>query len=299
MRLCPRHCIVLFALAALCAAGFTEETLLLQTWLDRQNFSCGSIDGVWGGKTEDALKAWQRINGLPARGTVTDAIREELNPEWLFTSYTVTTNDHAALVVIPNERPLKANLPYMGYESIQEGVAERFHMSPKGLARLNSAVTNWPNPKAGTVLRVPDTADVAVHEAETISISLSKFQLRALNKEGATVALFPVSIARDHSKAPTGHVSIVTIAPNPNYRYDPALYGDSPAIGKKIFQPGPNNPVGSVWFGLSLSGYGIHGSPHPETVGRPESKGCFRLSNWNALKLLKMVDHGTPVQIEE
>ena len=67
---------------------------------------------------------------------------------------------------------------------------------------------------------------------------------------------------------------------------------------RHIFPPGPNNPVGVAWVGLTLKGYGIHGTPIPERIGRAESHGCFRLANWNAERLLKLCDAGVPVVIE-
>jgi lipoprotein-anchoring transpeptidase ErfK/SrfK len=62
--------------------------------------------------------------------------------------------------------------------------------------------------------------------------------------------------------------------------------------------PGPRNPVGTTWVGLSLPGYGIHGTPDPEAISRTQSHGCFRLANWNAENVLKMVNIGTPVDVE-
>jgi len=59
--------------------------------------------------------------------------------------------------------------------------------------------------------------------------------------------------------------------------------------------PGPNNPVGVVWIGLSAQGYGIHGTPEPDKVGKTQSHGCVRLTNWDALALAKLVKKGTPV----
>ncbi|MCX7887857.1 MAG: L,D-transpeptidase, partial [Verrucomicrobiae bacterium] len=67
--------------------------------------------------------------------------------------------------------------------------------------------------------------------------------------------------------------------------------------GKLIIPPGPNNPVGTAWIGLSKPGYGIHGTPHPEDIGRTESHGCFRLANWNAERLARIIEIGTPVEI--
>ena len=67
---------------------------------------------------------------------------------------------------------------------------------------------------------------------------------------------------------------------------------------KLILQPGPNNPVGVAWIGLDKTGYGIHGTPVPEQVGRTESHGCFRLANWDAEYLVKLVWVGMPVLVE-
>ena len=88
---------------------------------------------------------------------------------------------------------------------------------------------------------------------------------------------------------PQGELTIVTRIADPNYTLD----------RKYILPPGPNTPVGTVWLGLSLPGYGIHGTPRPETIGRAESHGCFRLANWNAARLYALVRAGTRVVIEE
>jgi lipoprotein-anchoring transpeptidase ErfK/SrfK len=56
--------------------------------------------------------------------------------------------------------------------------------------------------------------------------------------------------------------------------------------------------VGVAWISLDRPGYGIHGTPQPEKVGRTESHGCFRLANWNAEYLLKIVWAGMPVYVE-
>jgi lipoprotein-anchoring transpeptidase ErfK/SrfK len=83
---------------------------------------------------------------------------------------------------------------------------------------------------------------------------------------------------------------------------DPELFPESAelqAIGHKlILQPGPNNPVGVAWIGLDKTGYGIHGTPIPEQVGRTESHGCFRLANWDAEYLMRLVWVGMPVLVE-
>ena len=90
-----------------------------------------------------------------------------------------------------------------------------------------------------------------------------------------------------------------TLADKPNYTYTEARAGKNGRIGRYIYPPGPNNPVGASWIGLTLPTYGIHGTPFPEQIGRAESHGCFRLANWNAIKLRSMCEVGTSVVIEQ
>ena len=99
-----------------------------------------------------------------------------------------------------------------------------------------------------------------------------------------------------------GALSVVVSVKDPNYTFDPAVFPESAEgrqLGRKLLiPPGPNNPVGLAWIGLSRPGYGIHGTPGPEQVGRTESHGCFRLANWNAEQLRRMISVGTPVRVE-
>jgi lipoprotein-anchoring transpeptidase ErfK/SrfK len=53
--------------------------------------------------------------------------------------------------------------------------------------------------------------------------------------------------------------------------------------------------VGVVWIDLNKAHYGIHGTPAPETIGRTQSHGCVRLTNWDAARLSLMVDGSTKV----
>jgi len=94
---------------------------------------------------------------------------------------------------------------------------------------------------------------------------------------------------------------VVSLAANPNYTFNPRIFPESTEAReldrKLLLQPGPNNPVGVVWIGLNRPGYGIHGTPSPEQVGRTESHGCFRLANWNAEYLRQLAWVGLPVFI--
>jgi lipoprotein-anchoring transpeptidase ErfK/SrfK len=147
----------------------------------------------------------------------------------------------------------------------------------------------------------PQTFAVS-NKAAFVQIRLSERVLQAYDFATNLLVHFPCSIAQRVEKRPVGELHVSVLIPDPNYTFDPAVFPESPEaqeIGRKlILQPGPNNPVGTVWIGLDRPGYGIHGTPLPEKVGRTESHGCFRLANWNAEYLLKLMSVGTPVIIQ-
>jgi len=217
------------------------------------------------------------------------------------TTYLVTQEDILSLAPVPATWEGKAAAQRLGYETVLEAVAEKFHASEAAIRRLNPDVP-WPNPPAGTAVSAPNPFPSRVRPAESLTVDLSRKTVRALDANGRVIALFPCSVGTRVEERPTGEVTVVKCAANPEYLFDPALFADEPDaahVGRKLLIPaGPNNPVGTAWIGLSLPGYGIHGTPRPEDVGKTESHGCFRLANWNAERLLRMVRVGMPVRIE-
>ena len=96
-----------------------------------------------------------------------------------------------------------------------------------------------------------------------------------------TIARYPASTGSEHDPLPIGEWKIKGVARNPDFHYNPKLFWDAdPAHAKAKIAPGPNNPVGMVWVDLSKEHYGIHGTPEPSKVGKTESHGCIRLTNW-------------------
>jgi lipoprotein-anchoring transpeptidase ErfK/SrfK len=197
----------------------------------------------------------------------------------------------------------KSQQTALDYETILELVAEKSHAHPALIKQLNPAA-GWTNVTAGTTLQVPDvTLDEPPGKAAFARISLSEKILEAFDTDSNLLVHFPCSIAQKVEKRPVGELHVAVVAPNPNYTFDPQLFPesveakDAPDV-KLILPPGPNNPVGAVWIGLDKTGYGMHGTPRPEDVGRTESHGCFRLANWNAELLLKIVWIGMPVYVE-
>ena len=277
--------------------------LALQICLDRRGFSPNAMDGQAGAKTSAALAAYCKANGLPPPepGKEEFAFLKYFTSESnLFKTVTVTAEDTASLVKIPSDPARKAALAHMGYETLNEMFAERGHVTQNTLRRLNPHIV-WTNATVGTKIKIPDITPVVAtsNKAALVKVSLSKFTVTALDAAGKPIATFPCSIAKNKAKRPPpGEIKITTQIENPNYTYTPDNTPKGKRITRRIFPPGPNNPVGTVWLGLSIPGYGIHGSPLPERIGRAESHGCFRLANWNAEKLYELVKPGTRVLIE-
>jgi lipoprotein-anchoring transpeptidase ErfK/SrfK len=275
----------------------------IQTRLDRLNFSCGCIDGKFGGKTRNAIEEWRKNSGLARTNVTAQTLVTMLgSEEGVFTEHVVTTQEIVGLTLIPTNWVGKATLAAMGYETILEGVAERYHASREAIRVLNPDVP-WPNPPAGTCLRVPNPFPAAPARAALMRISLAGTTIYVLDTNGVVAACFPCTIAARAENRPVGLLKITTLVERPNYTFDPALFAEDAEARsmttKIILAPGPNNPVGTIWIGLDKPGYGIHGTPHPEDIGKAASHGCFRLANWNAEKLINMVKIGTSVEITE
>ena len=279
-----------------------EVLFAIQVRLDRGHFSPGGIDGRWGAKSRKALTAWQKKNKEAATGEIDAAVMAQLgDTNGVMTTYTISAADHAALTPYPSSWLERSRMDRMGYSTIEELVAERFHLYRAALRRLNPEVA-WPNPPAGTLVAVPNVKPRPLPPLSRIEIRLADRTLRAYDAEGRLAAHFPCSIAADKAKRPEGETLRVAVwAENPDYTFDPDLFAEDPeavAIGKKLrIPPGPNNPVGLAWIGLDRPGYGIHGTPAPEDISKTESHGCFRLTNWDALKLVHAVRQDLPVVV--
>lgn len=281
----------------------------VETWLDvqvalaRQAISSGPIDGVPGAQTAAALRAFQEREGLRQNGQLDKATRATLilvAP--LFTKTTVTAEDLATLQPVSPTWLGKSQQSALAYETVLEMIAERTHTHPDLIKRLNPSV-DWQAVPAGTVLTVPDVQRAEpLGTATRLQIFLGARVLQARDETGRLVAHFPVSIARIAEKRPEGELHVQVVITHPDYTFDPAVYQESAEareLGRKlVLPPGPNNPVGLAWIGLDRPGYGIHGTPTPEHVGRTGSHGCFRLANWDALTLLELAFTGMPVSIE-
>jgi lipoprotein-anchoring transpeptidase ErfK/SrfK len=273
-----------------------------QVALARRAISPGAIDSAIGSQTRAAIAAFQHVEKLPESGMLETNTRALLMLDApILTNYAVTTNDLARLQPLGKTWVAKSEQTALDYETVLELIAEKAHSHPLLVQKLNPGV-NWTNIFAGTVLKIPDVSyPESDGKAAFVVIHLSDRFLEAFDAETNLMAHFPCSIAAKVVKRPVGELHVIVIAPNPNYTVDPELFPESTelsALGQKlILPPGPNNPVGVAWIGLDRPGYGMHGTPNPEQVGRTESHGCFRLANWDAEYLLKLAWIGMPVEV--
>jgi lipoprotein-anchoring transpeptidase ErfK/SrfK len=296
------------------ASPIDTRVLEAQVLLARAGFSPGTIDGRDGDNFTKTLHAFQQANGLPV-GRLDDAtsqrlahVSNQLSNQPALADYAIQPQDVAGPFspVIPADYTQMARLPQLSYRSPRQRLAERFRMSEGLLAALNPSADFA---RSGTTIRVanvapmpddePKAAAAAAREAPKaarVVVAKRDHAVTVFDADNRLMGFFPASIGSAEKPAPSGTQQVRSVDYDPDYTYDPAYRFRGQSAERKVtVRPGPNNPVGLVWIGLSEKGYGIHGAPDPDTVGKAQSHGCIRLTNWDALTLARMVDKGTRV----
>jgi lipoprotein-anchoring transpeptidase ErfK/SrfK len=303
------------------------EALGTQVMLDRAGFSPGAIDGRMGANTKKAFEQYQK-----QAGSESSAVEP-------LVTYAITAADTAGPFVssIPDDLVKQASLPSLAYTSPLEMLAERFHCTPALLRTLNPGARfaegeqiQVPNvePMIAPVERpeMSPEALAAAREARarpagssgvgaspvrqpntivqrpdvTVTVSKAASALTVADASGQTIFYAPVTTGSEHDPLPIGEWKVTGIRFNPAFNYNPELFWDAdPAHSKARLPAGPNSPVGLVWIDISREHYGLHGTAEPSTIGRTQSHGCVRLSNWDALRLAGMVKPGTRVLFAE
>ena len=277
------------------------DVLRVQVLLERAHFSSGEMDGTYGGNLRHAVEGYQKVHQLRASGVVDGATWAALAVDQgpVLTLYTVSAADAAGPYrPVPADMAAKAKLPALGYANVAEALGERFHISPALLKRMNPGKDLG---RQGEVLTVPNVADLPpLPKAKKILVDRSDGTLTLLDDSGTPFAQFPASTGSSHDPLPLGVWKVNGVAHNPTYQYNPKLFWDAkPNDAMAKVPPGPNNPVGVVWIELSKKHYGIHGTPEPSLIGKSQSHGCIRLTNWDAAAVAHAVRPGVAVLLQE
>ena len=135
------------------------------------------------------------------------------------------------------------------------------------------------------VLAIAASEAAAQTGSRRLIISLADHKL-ALIEDGHVVKIFPVAVGKTSTPSPTGSFQIISRAVKPTWYH-----------AGKVVPPGPANPVGTRWIGLSQKGYGIHGTNAPASIGKSASHGCIRMRNQDVERLFELVQVGDPVEL--
>lgn len=274
----------------------TAMTVKMQALLDWNHASPGPIDGGWGMNSTKALSNFQTMKGLPSTGkmdTATwNALTKNIDPNQpVLVQYTLTKEDvNTNFQDTPSGSEAKSKMKGLYYQNIKEMLGERFHMDVRYLEKLNKGKSFT----EGETLTVINVGEPLKEKINRVIADKATKTLYAYNGD-KLVATYPTTVGSTSTPSPSGTFKIVNKVKMPWYK-STVKNGDKSQVF--MLPPGPNNPVGVVWMGLSKPSYGIHGSPVPEGISRQASAGCVRLTNWDVLEVYANVENGASVELK-
>lgn len=302
------------------SAAVDMNVLHVQVILDKLGFSPGVLDGKRGQSLTSAIKGFQTAKGLKVTGEMDRVTLRALHQyrQWRPTRTLLVSASALAgpfTNPFPKDAVEQSKLPALNYRNALEKLAEQFHTTPEVLIALNGPQAQltagrqmvFPNAlplsrdyKAGIEESWRTTLNglnVSAQQPEAAKVVVDKSDgvLRVYDKAEKLIAQFPATMGSSHDPLPLGNWTIKGAAYNPTWKYNPGILRTADKSDPVVEVPaGPNSPVGVVWLDLSKEHYGIHGTNEPSQIGRAESNGCIRLTNWDAARLSLMVKPGTP-----
>lgn len=274
-----------------------------QILLGRARFSPGIIDGLGGENTAQAIAAFEKAAGLSEDGVLDQQVFDRLTSgdgSPVLTDHVIIAQDVEGPFIgtVPTDLEAMSQLDRVGYATPLEGLAERFQMTEALLQALNPGVDfSTAQGLVGKTLIVAAVGARALPaEVAYVVVNKTESSVRAFDGSDRLIAFYPATIGSTERPAPSGTLTVVGVANDPDYAYDPSRVTYDRGPRRILVPPGPNNPVGSVWIALSRDTYGIHGTPDPSKIAKTASNGCIRLTNWDAEQLAAALKPGVEVQ---
>ncbi len=272
-----------------------------QILLDRAHFSPAEISGRYDANLRIAIYGFQSAHKLPKTGVVNSATWQllDLDMDRVLIEYELRPEDvKGPFQRTPEKISQMAKLKWLSYESVEQELGEMFHISPELLVALNPGVNFR---KAGQKIFVPHVQkDAGMLMAHQIILSKANRSVTVFSALGHVIAQYPATMGSEEDPYPPGEWTVAGVQFTPSFFYNPERFWNGTTLGAQAeIQPGPKNPAGSVWIGVSKLHYGIHGTPEPGKIGQAEKKGCIRLTNWDAMELSGLVRKGTPLTFGE
>ena len=266
-----------------------------------------------------ALQGFQKARGLSVTGKLDGPTRQALlqsdnRPSTVRVKLSRADISGDYVFPFPKKPEGQAKLERASYRNMLEEVAERYHTTPRTIVALNGPTALI---GVGQTLRLPNVlptstdyqgsslkdehralfaklnVDARQPEGDHIVIDKSEGQLKVMDDKDRMIAQFPVTTGSQRDPLPIGSWKVTTYAFLPPFHYQPDLFWDvEDSKDDKMLPPGPNGLVGVAWLDLTKEHYGIHGTPEPSTIGRTESHGCIRMTNWDVLRLSLMLKPG-------
>lgn len=176
-------------------------------------------------------------------------------------------------------------------------LAHRAGLGYAGLAAANPGIDPW-LPEAGRAVLLPYEAILPAATGLGITINLAEYRLYLVwEQQGRRlVRIYPIGIGAEGVETREGRFTVTGVVADPTWRVPASIRAERPELPATV-PPGPENPLGKYWIGLSLEGVGIHGTNKPYGLGRRVSHGCIRLYPEDIEDLAARVGKGTAVRI--
>lgn len=176
-------------------------------------------------------------------------------------------------------------------------LARRSGTGYTALSHANPGLDPWLPPTDREIL-LPLAGIVPERAQPGITVNLAELRLYLLwQKQGETlVRIYPVGIGREGKTTPLGRYTVINLVTNPSWTQPPDSRAERPGL-PAVVPPGPDNPLGNHWIGLSGHRLGLHGTNRPYGIGREVSRGCIRLYPEHIAELFDRTNRGMPVNI--